>query len=92
MQQERRIGQNKITGARTTMRVIVIGAGIGGLCCGAKLAKDGNHVLILEENAHIGGTSYIFSRGEYSFPMALWPSVIQGASKPFLLRLELIAR
>ncbi len=69
MQQERRIGQNKITGARTTMRVIVIGAGIGGLCCGAKLAKDGNHVLILEENAHIGGTSYIFSRGEYSFPM-----------------------
>jgi phytoene dehydrogenase-like protein len=49
--------------------VIVIGAGIGGLACAAKLAKNGLKVLVLEKNPHIGGTSYIFKRGGYSFPM-----------------------
>ena len=48
---------------------IVIGAGIGGLTCAAKLAKSGLRVLVLEKNPHIGGTSYIFRRGGYSFPM-----------------------
>lgn len=49
--------------------VIVIGAGIGGLTCAAKLAKNGKSVLLLEKNPHIGGTSDIFRRGEYYFPM-----------------------
>lgn len=48
---------------------IIIGAGIGGLTCAAKLAKSGLRVLVLEKNQHIGGTSYIFRRGGYSFPM-----------------------
>lgn len=49
--------------------VIVIGAGLGGLSCASKLAKQGKKVLVLEKNPHIGGTSYIFKRGEYAFPM-----------------------
>jgi phytoene dehydrogenase-like protein len=49
--------------------VIVIGAGIGGLTCAAKLAKNGLKVLVLEKNPHIGGTSFIFKRDGYYFPM-----------------------
>ena len=49
--------------------VIVIGSGIGGLTCAAKLAKKGKKVMILEKIHHIGGTSHIFKRGSYYFPM-----------------------
>jgi all-trans-retinol 13,14-reductase len=49
--------------------VIVIGSGIGGLSCAAKLAKQGKKVLLLEKNYHAGGTSYIFHRDGYAFPM-----------------------
>ncbi len=48
---------------------IVIGAGFGGLSCAARLAKDGRRVLLLEKNPHHGGTSYIFYRSGYAFPM-----------------------
>lgn len=51
---------------------IIIGAGVGGLSCGAKLANQGKKVLIVEKIHHIGGTSHIFQRkkdGKYFFPM-----------------------
>jgi all-trans-retinol 13,14-reductase len=49
--------------------VIIVGAGIGGLSCAAKLAARGKGVLVLEMDPHVGGTSYIFRRGGYGFPM-----------------------
>ena len=49
--------------------VIVVGAGIGGLSSAARLASAGKKVLVLEMDRHIGGTSYIFRRGGYGFPM-----------------------
>lgn len=48
---------------------IIIGAGVGGLSCAAKLAKNGKNILILEKIPHIGGTSHIFKREGYIFPM-----------------------
>jgi len=52
--------------------IIIIGAGVGGLSCAAKLAYNGLKVLVVEEIHHIGGTSHIFKRkknGTYFFPM-----------------------
>lgn len=48
---------------------IIIGAGVGGLSCAAKLAKNRKKILILEKLPHIGGTSHIFKRKGYIFPM-----------------------
>lgn len=49
--------------------VIVIGAGLGGLMAAAKLSACGKSVLLLEKKMLPGGTSYIFRRSGYSFPM-----------------------
>lgn len=49
--------------------VIVIGAGFGGLSCAARCAKVGKKVLVLEKKNHSGGTSSVFYRHGYGFPM-----------------------
>ena len=49
--------------------VIVIGAGLGGLIAAAKLAGAGLRVLVLDKKVLPGGTSYVFRRGGYAFPM-----------------------
>lgn len=49
--------------------VIIIGAGVGGLSCGAKLAMNGKKTMIIEKIHHVGGTSHVFRRGDYIFPM-----------------------
>lgn len=55
--------------AHSDFDVIVIGAGLGGLTCAAKLASRGRHVLLIERKPHIGGTSFHFFRQGFSFPM-----------------------
>ena len=47
--------------------VIVVGAGIGGLICGALLSKRGYKVLILEQHYQIGGYCSSFSRRGFIF-------------------------
>jgi phytoene dehydrogenase-like protein len=49
--------------------VIVIGAGLGGLMAASKIVRRGKKVLVLEKKFLPGGTSYVFRRGGYSFPM-----------------------
>lgn len=48
-------------------KVIIIGSGIGGLVCGAILAKNGYHVSVLERNKQIGGCLQIFVRDKIIF-------------------------
>lgn len=41
--------------------VLIIGAGLGGLLCGAMLAKEGKKVLVLEQNKQLGGSLQSFA-------------------------------
>ena len=49
------------------MEIVVIGAGLGGLFCGALLAKEGYKVTVLEKNALIGGGLQTFVRKGESY-------------------------
>jgi len=50
---------------------IVIGSGLGGLSCGAYLAKNGCKVLLLEKQAVPGGYASTFKRGDFTFDVGL---------------------
>jgi hypothetical protein len=68
--------------ARTAAEVIVIGSGIGGLCCAALCARAGREVLVLEAHTRPGGAAHGFERGGYHFEsgpslwsgLGRWPS------------------
>ena len=51
--------------------VIIIGAGLGGLIAGAKLAKNGKKVLVLEQHFKPGGCATIFKRKDFIFEVGL---------------------
>lgn len=50
-------------------KVIVIGAGFGGLSSAALLAKKGYEVVILEKNSSLGGRAMQFSEKGFTFDM-----------------------
>jgi phytoene dehydrogenase-like protein len=51
--------------------IIIIGAGLGGLTAGAKLAKEGRKVLLVEQHKKPGGCATIFKRKEFIFEVGL---------------------
>lgn len=51
----------------TKFDVVIIGSGMGGLCCGVILSKEGYKVCILEKNRQLGGSLQIFSRDKVIF-------------------------
>ncbi len=51
--------------------VIVIGAGNGGLSAGARLARGGARVMVLERHNIPGGCATSFCRGRFEFEVAL---------------------
>tara|TARA_B100000965_G_scaffold342095_1_gene311158 strand:+ start:1154 stop:2683 length:1530 start_codon:yes stop_codon:yes gene_type:complete len=62
--------------------VIVIGSGIGGLCCAGLLAKAGKRVLVLESHSKPGGAAHGFEKNGYRFEsgpslwsgLGVWPT------------------
>ncbi|MDJ0647827.1 MAG: NAD(P)/FAD-dependent oxidoreductase [Xenococcaceae cyanobacterium MO_188.B19] len=60
------------------MEIIIIGSGIGGLCCGALLAKYGFDVTICEAHSIPGGAAHSFTRDGYKFDSG--PSLYSGMS------------
>ena len=50
---------------------IIIGSGMGGLTCGAFLAKAGKRVLMLERHYTPGGFTHVFRRGAYEWDVGL---------------------
>lgn len=51
--------------------VIIVGAGLGGLTAGAKLAKEGKKVLVLEQHDRPGGCATTFKRKEFTMEVGL---------------------
>ncbi len=48
-------------------KVVIVGSGIGGLICGAILAKEGFDITVLEMNKQIGGTLQTYVRERHIF-------------------------
>ncbi len=51
--------------------VIIIGAGLGGIAAGAKLAKQGKKILLLEQHDRPGGCATTFTRKDFTFEVGL---------------------
>ena len=49
------------------MKIVIIGAGLGGLTFGALASKDGTDVLIIDKNKKPGGVVSLFEDGDYKF-------------------------
>lgn len=62
-------------------RVVIIGAGFGGLALAALLAKDGYDVRVLEKNDEVGGRAMVYREGGHTFDMGpswyLMPDVFE---------------
>ena len=51
--------------------IIIVGAGLGGLTAGAKLAKEGRKVMILEQHDRPGGCATTFRRKDFTMEVGL---------------------
>jgi diapolycopene oxygenase len=60
-------------GKATSKRVIVIGAGLGGMTAAIQLARSGYSVIILEKNGNVGGKLNIHREAGFSFDLG--PSI-----------------
>jgi phytoene dehydrogenase-like protein len=58
--------------------IVVIGSGIGGLCCGALLARYGFEVTVCESHSIPGGAAHGFDRNGFKFDSG--PSLYSGLS------------
>jgi len=54
-----------------TYDYIIIGAGLGGLTAGAKLAKEGKKILVLEQHDRPGGCATTFKRRDFTMEVGL---------------------
>lgn len=60
-------------GPKSDYPTVIIGAGLGGLCCGAYLAKQGIPVTVIEQHNIPGGYATSFDRagGRFTFEVSL---------------------
>ena len=62
-----------MSAASKIKRVVVIGAGLGGMSAAIMLARNGFQVTVLEKNAHVGGKLNQLQTGGFSFDLG--PSI-----------------
>lgn len=65
---------NTIPAKSNGKKIIVIGAGLGGLAAAITLAQSGYDVTVFEKNAHAGGKVNVLKAGGYSFDLG--PSIL----------------
>ena len=74
-------------GPKSDYPTVIIGAGLGGLCCGAYLAKQGIPVTVVEQHNIPGGYATSFDRagGKFTFEVSLhWISINNNATERIL--------
>jgi len=64
----------------SSLRAVVIGAGLGGLAAAVRLQAEGHHVTVVEKRPELGGRAYQLREGGYTWDMG--PSLI---TMPWLL-------
>ena len=70
--------------------VVIIGAGIAGLTCGALLSKAGRKVAIIEKNDHVGGYCSSLQEGGFTFDLvSILFGCMQGKVHNVLKKLDL---
>ena len=66
------------------MRIVVIGAGFGGLSAGSRLQAQGHEVVIVEKRDRAGGRAYVFRQDGFVFDagptIITAPAMIAGQS------------
>lgn len=67
--------------------VVIVGAGLAGLACGARLARAGMRVRIVEGTAKIGGRGGSEKRGAYTFNVGQHALYKDGAGRRVLRQL-----
>ncbi|MCF8119953.1 MAG: FAD-dependent oxidoreductase [Deltaproteobacteria bacterium] len=80
-------------GPKADYPTVVIGAGLGGLCCAAYLAREGIPVTVLEKHDVAGGYATAFDRagGKFRFEVSLEGSAIKGGTiERILSRLDIM--
>ena len=62
-------------------RTVIIGAGVAGLACGARLAAAGHEVTVFEQSDEVGGKLGLHVEGGFRFDtgpsLLVWPQVLQ---------------
>jgi len=64
---------------------VVVGAGLGGLCCAAFLAQQGVPVTVVEQKGVPGGYATAFERGRFRFDVSLQGTSVRDSSTGRLL-------
>ena len=66
-------------GPKKNYPTVIIGAGLGGLCCGAYLARIGIPVTVVEQLGRPGGYAYAFDRadGKFTFDVSLHGTAVR---------------
>lgn len=72
-------------GSKKNHPAVVIGAGLGGLCCGAYLARAGVPVTLVEQHSIPGGYATAFDRGRFNFEVSLHGTSINSNSTARIL-------
>lgn len=75
-------------GPKKNYPTVIIGAGLGGLCCGAYLARQGVPVTVIEQHYVPGGYATSFDRaaGKYTFEVSLHGTTVNNNAVERILK------